>query len=158
MPATPAGMHAVLEQLIASGNYRHRAAVLEFPHRLRLLFPGTARYDEGGVGSPRATLQPDNIFPLLARYRHDGVSLQLNTQSGIGGIRSANFAERNPFGFSQHYNSWNEETGRNVANVVVSSTGALGVRNQQCEASLGKRCAFLTTFTTQPLSFSDHQQ
>jgi len=131
-PATPAGMTAMLEQLIAAGNYKYRHSVLEFPFTRRHIWPEGAEYNPG-INS-RVTLTVPNILPLFPHYEYDKVKLTVNTQTGQGSVRAVDFDERNVFGMHEHYKTWDDYSGSNVRRTIESSL-PLGVRNQQCEAS-----------------------
>ena len=133
IPATPAGMAGVLEQLIAAGNYKYRHAVLEFPFARKLVWPKEAVYVSGaGAGAPRVSLQPTNMFPLRISYDATDVMLEVNTQAGVGSVRRVDFDERNVFGFAEHHKTWDEAIGKNIV-AKISSIAGLGIRDQQCE-------------------------
>jgi hypothetical protein len=132
-PATPSGMAAVLEQMIAAGNYKYRTAVLEFPIGLKLVFPDSARFVPRQA---KPVLEPANIFPLAVGYDVGGVSLVANTAVGSGSVKRVDFDEGNVFGFAEHYKTWNDKTGRNEQTVISTlPENGLGVRGQQCQVS-----------------------
>lgn len=131
IPATPAGMSGVLEMLIAAGNHKYRNAVLEFPSAARFVWPNGATYAPG-ANTP-AYLPLPNMFPIHARYERDGLKLTVNTRQGQGSIRMVYFEQRNPFGFFEHYKTWDTARQRNEQTIIRSEM-PLGVRGQQCEA------------------------
>lgn len=134
-PATPAALKAVLDTLIVNLNKKYRTSILEQIYAERFVWPGNSRADyNADTGVITTDLYPYNIFPLSPSYDGEAVELEVNTDSFVGSIRNVKFGERNIFGFSNEYNTWNLLK-RKKKNEVIRSITTLGVRGQVCEIS-----------------------
>ncbi len=134
IPAIPSALKVVLDLLIANANYKYRVSVLEQVFEERYIWPATSEHFADDTGVVSARLYPYNIFPIVTGFGADKITLDINTKENFGSVRDIAWDERNIFGLSDHYSTWDPAKRRNKQ-TSIESTMPLGVRSQICEIS-----------------------
>ena len=158
LPATPSSLKRLLDMLIANGNYKYRASILDQMWAEQLVWPEGGTYDWVGAdidGGATPSIVPFNIFPMRAGYDATKVLLNLNTAKGIGSIKEVNFDPLNVFGMPDHFRSWDDADGKfKVDTVKTLDGGELGVPGQYCQMTSNDVFLSRATMTEQGTSAS----
>lgn len=130
VPATPAALQGVFEQMLAVANYRYRTAVLQMSDAVEdILLPRGARI----IGNAVAGLSPENIFPIAASFVDSSeIKLVINTARGQGSVKAVRFGEDNVFGMPAEIKAWRADVDK-FERVTVVNGREVGVPEQECE-------------------------